>query len=83
MYTTPQYKSAVPGISNFSKQLLHQPSSTVCHGGLEMPSSEGTAAMPMYAIGIIHLMSAIVLFAVDGKISINTSKMVGCYCKDW
>ena len=69
-----------PELATFANNCYTEPARLFVTGGLEMSSSEGTtqgcpAAMPMYAIGIIPLMSAIIRFAVDDEISIGTEKV--------
>ena len=69
-----------PELATFANNCYTEPARLFVTGGLEMPSSEGTtqgcpAAMPMYAIGIIPLMSAIIRFTIDDEISINTEKV--------
>ena len=69
-----------PELATFANNCYTEPARLFVTGGLEIPLSEGTtqgcpAAMPMYAIGIIPLMSAIIRFTIDDEISINTEKV--------
>ena len=69
-----------PELATFANNCYTEPARLFVTGGLEMPSCEGTtqgcpAAMPMYAIGIIPLMSAIIGRAVDEEIFFSADKV--------